>query len=234
MKYYLSVMVVLLSFIVALSGCQKGQKTEQDYLSLIERAKEEGDMNGAIRFYEKLIKEFPESPRIKEYEDGYIRLLFDAAEKEKKTAYYYLNKAKLFLAGREKTGLYYEALYLLGRHFESVADSARAEECFTEIPPKEYFRIAQDAQTRGNSLGAIACYRKLLDIYPDYEKSCAARFMIGFIYSEQLKDYPKAREAFQDFLRACPGDELEESAKWMLENMDKPIEQIFEKGSSPA
>ncbi|RKZ32474.1 hypothetical protein DRQ19_04035 [bacterium] len=231
---HLPVIAVFLSLVIAVSGCQREQKTEQDYLSLIERAKGEGDVDGAMRFYEKLIKKFPESPQIKEYEDEYIRLLFDAAEKEEKRATYYLDKVKLFFAEREKTPLYYEALYLLGKHFEGAADSARAGKYFADIPPREYFRIAQDAQTKGNSLEAIACYKKLLDIYPDYEKSCAARFMMGFVYSEQLKDYPKAREAFQEFLEACPGNELEESAKWMLENMGKPIEQVFKGKPSPA
>ena len=46
-----------------------------------------------------------------------------------------------------------------------------------------------------------------------------ARFMIGFIYSEELKDYEQADRHFRMVLDRYPNSELAASAKWMIENM---------------
>jgi outer membrane protein assembly factor BamD (BamD/ComL family) len=59
-----------------------------------------------------------------------------------------------------------------------------------------------------------------------------AAFMIGFTYAEELDDYASARTAFEEFLRTHPKSDLAQSAKWMLENMDKP-NPPFE-GEAPA
>lgn len=72
----------------------------------------------------------------------------------------------------------------------------------------------------------ILYYRGLLQKYPDSPKCAQARFMIGFIYADQMKDFPKAREAFQDMIDHHPQDELTASAKWMIDNMEKNLEDL--------
>ena len=65
----------------------------------------------------------------------------------------------------------------------------------------------------------IAAYRKLLEDYPDSDVSPQAQFMVGFIYSEELKNYTEAEQAFRELLKRYPKAELAPSAEWMLQHM---------------
>jgi TolA-binding protein len=46
-----------------------------------------------------------------------------------------------------------------------------------------------------------------------------AQFMVGFIQSEELRDYDAAERSFKAMLQNYPKSELTASAKWMLEHM---------------
>jgi tetratricopeptide (TPR) repeat protein len=76
-----------------------------------------------------------------------------------------------------------------------------------------------DAQALGPPDQRIDAYRKLLAEYPQSEVSPQAQFMIGFIYSEELKDYEQAEQAFRAVLQHYPKAELAPSAQWMLGHM---------------
>jgi hypothetical protein len=65
----------------------------------------------------------------------------------------------------------------------------------------------------------ITAYRALLEQYPESDVSPQAQFMIGFIYSEELKKYDEAEVAFRELLRRYPKAELGPSAEWMLAHM---------------
>ena len=43
--------------------------------------------------------------------------------------------------------------------------------------------------------------------------------MIGFINSEEIKDYDKAEQAFRELLQRYPDAELAASAQWMIDHM---------------
>jgi outer membrane protein assembly factor BamD (BamD/ComL family) len=53
-----------------------------------------------------------------------------------------------------------------------------------------------------------------------------ALFMAGFTYADELQDYPRARESFEKMLAEHPQSELAESARWMLENMEKGLDNL--------
>ncbi len=80
----------------------------------------------------------------------------------------------------------------------------------------ELFREAQDAATSDER---IAAYRRVVEEHPENELAPQAQFMVGFIYSEEKKDYDQAESAFRELLRKYPQSELVVSANWMLENM---------------
>ncbi len=78
------------------------------------------------------------------------------------------------------------------------------------------FREAQDA---GLASRRIELYRKLLEEYPHSDVSPQAQFMVGFIYSEEMKNYDEAERAFRLLLERYPDSELAPSARWMVEHM---------------
>lgn len=81
---------------------------------------------------------------------------------------------------------------------------------------RELFKEAQDA---GPAATRIDLYRKLLADYPNDEVSPQAAFMIGFVWSEELKNYDEAERAFRDLLKRYPKSELASSAQWMIDHM---------------
>jgi arabinofuranosyltransferase len=66
----------------------------------------------------------------------------------------------------------------------------------------------------------IECYRKLLELYGGHHHAPSACFMIGFTYLEELQDSLSARKAFDQLIDRYPGEEITESAMWILEQLD--------------
>jgi peptidyl-prolyl cis-trans isomerase C len=89
----------------------------------------------------------------------------------------------------------------------------------------ELFREAQDAP---DADGRIAGYEQVVALYPQSEQAPQAQFMVGFIYSEEKKDYDKAEAAFRKLLADYPKSELKNSAQWMLDNMRSDAVPNFE------
>jgi outer membrane protein assembly factor BamD (BamD/ComL family) len=95
--------------------------------------------------------------------------------------------------------------------------------CSTKSP-EELFNLAQQAENEENFEKAIDFYSILLKKYPNNEHNYKAQFMIGFIFSEELKNYDKAREAMQKVVDNYPDCDLADDALWMLEHMGEDLE----------
>ena len=96
-------------------------------------------------------------------------------------------------------------------------DSAAIKSFVTQ--KKTAREMFNEAQTLGPADARVEAYRKLLAEYPDSDVSPQAQFMIGFIYSEELKNYDQAEMAFRTLLQRYPKAELAASARWMLDHM---------------
>jgi tetratricopeptide (TPR) repeat protein len=79
--------------------------------------------------------------------------------------------------------------------------------------------LFQEGQQAAQPTARIAAYQRLLKDYPDSDLGPQAQFMIGFINSEELKDYDEAEKAFKLLLDRYPKAELADSARWMIEHM---------------
>jgi foldase protein PrsA len=82
--------------------------------------------------------------------------------------------------------------------------------------PHDQFR---EAQEKGPPEERIAAYRQVIADAPDSEVSPQAAFMVGFIYSEELKNYDEAEKAFRSLITRYPNSELAPSAHWMVAHM---------------
>jgi outer membrane protein assembly factor BamD (BamD/ComL family) len=92
--------------------------------------------------------------------------------------------------------------------------------------PEELFNLAQQAENDGDFEKAIDFYTMLLRKYPHNEHNYKAQFMIGFIYSEELKDHEKAKLAMQKVVDNYPDCDLADDARWMLEHMGENLEEM--------
>jgi peptidyl-prolyl cis-trans isomerase C len=88
------------------------------------------------------------------------------------------------------------------------------------LSPAQLFAKAQEAAAPQDR---IELFKRVVDEFPNDKSAIQASFMIGFTYAEEMKDYPAARTAFQDFLRKYPKSDLVGSANWMLQNMEHSV-----------
>ena len=91
--------------------------------------------------------------------------------------------------------------------------------------PEDLFQLASES---GNPREKIRYYEQFLEEYPDNERAYEAKFMIGFTYAEDLRNYPEAQRIFEEFLVEYPGSDLGDDARWMLENMTSGEHPEFE------
>jgi outer membrane protein assembly factor BamD (BamD/ComL family) len=81
------------------------------------------------------------------------------------------------------------------------------------------YNEAQELQNHGNPELAIKIYQKIIELFPDSRIRYQAQFLIGFVYSEQLKDYDKAKTAFHKVIDQYPDCDLVDDAQFMLETI---------------
>jgi len=120
--------------------------------------------------------------------------------------------------GSQKAQDYYKQKLDEARHDIGVSPDSSAIKSFYSArkTARDMFKEAQEA---GSPENRIAKYRAMLQEYPKSDVSPQAQFMIGFIYSEELRNYDEAEKEFRRLLERYPNSELAASAKWMVEHM---------------
>ena len=86
---------------------------------------------------------------------------------------------------------------------------------------QELYTDAQNYSEKGEFPSAIKTYEGILEAYPDSPRAYKAQFLIGFVYSENLKDYEKAKENYRKVIEKYPDCDLADDAKYMLETMEE-------------
>jgi len=95
----------------------------------------------------------------------------------------------------------------------------RDEILATTRSPEEMWELAQEEDA---DYARIQYYRDIVNKYPEHKYAPQALFMIGFVYAEELRDLVQARRVFEELLQKYPDSEVAESARWMIDNLDKP------------
>jgi outer membrane protein assembly factor BamD (BamD/ComL family) len=134
----------------------------------------------------------------------------------------YLRTLKLY---PESPGSY-RALLLMGLVYaQYLKDDKKADAIFREFLEKYpdgeklLYSEAQSFSEKGNFASAIKIYEEILKLYPESRYSCKAQFLIGFVYSENLKKYDKAKEIFARVIEKYPDCDLTDDARFMLESI---------------
>jgi parvulin-like peptidyl-prolyl isomerase len=119
---------------------------------------------------------------------------------------------------QERTQSYYQdQVTKLKSKFHVSPDSAAIKNWMSA--KKSAREMFQDAQAAGDADTRIIAYRKVVDEYPDADVTPQALFMVGFINSEEKKDYDAAERVFRELLQKYPKSELAASAQWMVDHM---------------
>ncbi len=86
---------------------------------------------------------------------------------------------------------------------------------------EELYTLAQEYSEKGDFQSAIGTYQEILKVYPDSPRSYKAQFLIGFVYSENLKDFENAKTSYRKVIEDYPDCDLADDARYMLEVMEK-------------
>ncbi len=222
-----TILIISLSIVaIFLFGCSGGRLTEEEYLAQAQKFISEGNVEDAIYNYKNVLVYYPESEKTDFCKSTILDLTIQMAEKYAGTpkGETYAAEAISLAEETSDTLVYWIKFSMASMTAES--DPEKAKELFAKIPIDGYYYASQVALGKGDYKTANAAYEKLLEIYPDDPSNYKATFLIGFNYSEYLKDYEKARVYFERVLAGYPDCDLVPSAKWMLENMGKPAEEI--------
>ena len=74
----------------------------------------------------------------------------------------------------------------------------------------------------------IRGYRRVVELYPQDAYAPQSLFMVGFVESEEKRDYDQADVAFRELIARYPNSELATSAQWMIDNMRSDKTPDFE------
>lgn len=121
-----------------------------------------------------------------------------------------------------------KALFMIGViYLDQFNEDEKAKETFQKILndypdydlEKDFFDYAQESQNSGKPKLAIKLYQEAIESFPDSPNKYKALFLIGFVYSEQLQDYDKGREAYKKVVDLYPDCDLADDAEFMLRAM---------------
>lgn len=94
-----------------------------------------------------------------------------------------------------------------------------------DLAPAALKQLAVIAQQQSRMEEAIALYEKLLAQYPQSAEGDEAQFMIAFICEEYLRDYGRARQAYEQVIQRYPQSELAASARRLLPHVGRAPEE---------
>src|SRR5207302_9477734 len=119
------------------------------------------------------------------------------------------------LTQQHQQGYYQDKLKEARQRIGVTADSSAIKPYLSAR--KTARELFQDAQQAGSAESRIDGYRKVVESFPDADIAPQAQFMMGFIDSEELKNFDEAEKAFRKLLATYPRSELAASAQWMVD-----------------
>jgi outer membrane protein assembly factor BamD (BamD/ComL family) len=109
---------------------------------------------------------------------------------------------------------------------QNLKDDKSADRFFQEFSKKYpdgeklLYDQAQSLSEKGDFVSAVKIYEEILKLFPQSPNSYKAQFSMGFVYSENLKNYAKAKEAYEKVLEKYPHCDLADDAQFMLQSME--------------
>lgn len=99
--------------------------------------------------------------------------------------------------------------------------------------PGFLFKAADLAHGMKKSRDAVRMYREFISKYPDHSKVATSRFLLAFVYDNELQQKDSAKIFYREFLEKYPDHQLAPSAKASLDQIemgltDEELVKMFE------
>jgi outer membrane protein assembly factor BamD (BamD/ComL family) len=96
-----------------------------------------------------------------------------------------------------------------------------------KLAPEYLFKAADISMNMRRPQATIALFDRIIQEYPEYDKSSSALFLKAFVYEDQLQDYENAKINYELFLSKYPDSEFADDAQVSLRNLGKSPEELI-------
>ena len=93
--------------------------------------------------------------------------------------------------------------------------------------PETLFKAGDLSMNMNMPRKAIQLFDRIMNNYPDFEKTPQCMFLKGYIYENDLKDLKTAKQIYEDFLKKYPDDEFADDAEISIKNLGKSPEDLI-------
>lgn len=98
--------------------------------------------------------------------------------------------------------------------------------CSEKLSEAEYYKLATDAFNKQNYEKSIDNFKKIVDYYPNSDRSSEALFMLGYVNANHTKNLKEAEKYYKQFIEKYPDDELTDDAEYELKHLGKDINDL--------
>lgn len=95
------------------------------------------------------------------------------------------------------------------------------------IAPEFLFKAADINMNVANPNVTIGLFNNIISNYPDYRNISTVLFLKGFVYEDQLNDYPNAKKCYLEFLERFPDSDFADDAVVSINNLGKSPEELI-------
>ncbi len=105
-----------------------------------------------------------------------------------------------------------------------------------EKTPTYLLKSADLSSRMNHTLQAFNTYKKVNDEFPDTKQGADAMFMMAFLYENNFKNYPKAKEYYAAFIAKYPNHSFVKDAQASLDmlNSGKTLEEMVKEWEAKA
>jgi len=89
------------------------------------------------------------------------------------------------------------------------------------------FKAANMSMNIGKGQLSVDLFDQIIKDYPEYSKVSDCMFLKAFVYDNTLKEYKKAKVAYEAFINKYPTHEFADDAQACLDNLGKTPEQLI-------
>lgn len=132
--------------------------------------------------------------------------------------------------GDSANKLYEESTALLAREETQGEGLKKLLEFEKKFPrdrrtPEVLLTAATIHRSRKNFIASIDTFKRLFAQHPDSEEAYKGRFLLGYMYYDDLNDRENTLRVLNDFVSLYPDSELTVSAQVIIENIGLPLEE---------
>lgn len=93
--------------------------------------------------------------------------------------------------------------------------------------PETLFKAGDMAMNLNMPQRAITIFDRIMNDYPDFDKTPQCLFLKGYIYENDFQDLDTARKIYEEFLQKYPDDEFADDAEISIQNLGKTPEELI-------